>query len=440
MMLQTGSVLSGISLDVENEERYDQVDSAAALRKHLDLAFPDGEDCPTTFIYDIPELWDLEKPLHEIPELGEYLLHRHWGPRCGGDGTYHLNQYDVPAIVIYRLITSKRCRVTSDPEEADLFLVPYRPRAKTGAQHCAGGQAPDPEPYLMHLNEQTAHKHLFMLGKGHLVLSHCAPWWKQPTGLLQRAIRVAYSMPARPPPRMSFVTGYGPVDSRNLTLDEIARYTHAFDDDHVQFPHTFSVPYPSTGALGAKPVMEPWRNSESSRPILAYFMGEPHGRYGEVRQKIIDDCQTAGSPTCVHGQAILDLCQGIAIKEQALFCLEPGGDSPYRKSVFDDLSSGCIPVVFSPYLQLVAPWHWGHFRNESQVYINREDYLEGKIDLFVELQNIAASPRLQQLRRAIAANAHATQYSQSDYPGDGVERLLIGAHHAAQSWERRHAQ
>ena len=44
---------------------------------------------------------------------------------------------------------------------------------------------------------------------------------------------------------------------------------------------------------------------------------------------------------------------------RATFCLEPGGDSPYRKGVFDALLSGCVPVLFSQQLARVAPWHRG---------------------------------------------------------------------------------
>ena len=39
---------------------------------------------------------------------------------------------------------------------------------------------------------------------------------------------------------------------------------------------------------------------------------------------------------------------------RATFCLQPGGDSPYRKSVFDAALAGGIPVVFSQQLARVA--------------------------------------------------------------------------------------
>ena len=48
-----------------------------------------------------------------------------------------------------------------------------------------------------------------------------------------------------------------------------------------------------------------------------------------------------------------------SVKGRSTFCLEPGGDSPYRKSLWDSLAVGCIPVVFSKYSELTAPWHWG---------------------------------------------------------------------------------
>ncbi|CAI5464780.1 unnamed protein product [Closterium sp. Yama58-4] len=42
----------------------------------------------------------------------------------------------------------------------------------------------------------------------------------------------------------------------------------------------------------------------------------------------------------------------------SLFCLQPWGDSPTRRSLFDAMLAGCIPVVFSDWsVQRQFPWH-----------------------------------------------------------------------------------
>ena len=40
----------------------------------------------------------------------------------------------------------------------------------------------------------------------------------------------------------------------------------------------------------------------------------------------------------------------------ATFCIQPGGDTPYRKGLYDAILMGCIPVVFGRHNTEVAPW------------------------------------------------------------------------------------
>ena len=47
----------------------------------------------------------------------------------------------------------------------------------------------------------------------------------------------------------------------------------------------------------------------------------------------------------------------LALAARATFCLEPEGDSPFRKSLSDSIGFGCIPVLFSNLTELVAIVH-----------------------------------------------------------------------------------
>lgn len=396
-------------------------------------------DCPRTFIYDIPELWDFPTPLAEL-----YTLPRHafGGRRCGS--SWLSEQYALSMIMFRRLMSSKRCPVTRDPSTAELFLVPFYPMPKNQRQwgELCGSRDEGIEHLLKHLNTNTAHRHVFLFGKGHVNLppiGQCR-WWSKPKGLLQHAIRTSYSVVLRGADGNGgdYSSGYGPdrFDQQDWPWQRFVSMTSDLSSDRVPYPHAVSVPYP---AITHEPGSEPWKDL-SDRPLLVTFAGGLHGKYGlQLRKKIVEDCNQAGD--CKLGLCIGLLrnhqaspkeaddcrCAVAALKRQALFCLEPGGDSPYRKSVFDDIAMGCIPVVFSPYLRLVAPWHWGHFRNDSSVYIDQTDYLEGRLNLLDELRKLASTKRVMQMRKAIALHGHATQFALEDYPGDAVEQLLQGA-------------
>ena len=120
---------------------------------------------------------------------------------------------------------------------------------------------------------------------------------------------------------------------------------------------------------------------------------------------------------------------------RATFCLQPGGDSPYRKSVFDAALAGGIPVVFSQQLARVAPWQRGNFP-EHFVVLNGAAVQRGEIDV---MQTLAGIPKtkIQELRRNLAGVAPMLQYSIDDsVRNDSFEALLRGALAVATERER----
>lgn len=73
--------------------------------------------------------------------------------------------------------------------------------------------------------------------------------------------------------------------------------------------------------------------------------------------------------------------QNFKLKAMTRYCLEPAGDTPWRKSISDSIAMGCIPVTFSNVTADVAPWHWKFWRHEGQVHVPRLQFLQGEIDL-----------------------------------------------------------
>jgi hypothetical protein len=65
--------------------------------------------------------------------------------------------------------------------------------------------------------------------------------------------------------------------------------------------------------------------------------------------------------------------------ESAEFCLQPRGDGYTRKSTFDAILAGCIPVFFHPvstYLQYM--WHLPRDYRSYSVFIPRSDLVGGR--------------------------------------------------------------
>ena len=67
----------------------------------------------------------------------------------------------------------------------------------------------------------------------------------------------------------------------------------------------------------------------------------------------------------------------ISWMRRSVFCLQPPGDSPTRKSFYDAVVSGCIPVLFSMNLTVKYPFHPRFNHNDFTVTIDTDKVLSG---------------------------------------------------------------
>ena len=105
---------------------------------------------------------------------------------------------------------------------------------------------------------------------------------------------------------------------------------------------------------------------------------------------ISDDCQflDCKSGGCDQPESVTKLFL------ESEFCLQPPGDSPTRKSVFDSLVSGCIPVLFDPFTAYYQyPWHLPEDHGKYSVFIDQEEVRQMKVNVVGRLSSISARER-----------------------------------------------
>ncbi|KAM1193165.1 hypothetical protein ACFX2G_013682 [Malus domestica] len=118
------------------------------------------------------------------------------------------------------------------------------------------------------------------------------------------------------------------------------------------------------------------RMRKLERPYLFTFAGAPRpDQQSSIRGKIIDlcvassrckliDCSLGGNIDCDNPSSVTRVFQS------SVYCLQPGGDSYTRRSTFDSILAGCIPVFFHPgaaYSQYL--WNLPKNHSSYSVYI-----------------------------------------------------------------------
>ena len=393
------------------------------------------------------------------------------------------NQYDVVRILLYRLFKSKTCLLERHPSKAQLFFIPMYPGpndANEWSDICANSSSSSltrPSlPRLRYLNSKTAPFHFFLIGKGYVT---CLDWmYDVQDPLIRQVTRLSYGnifeqigLDARSirGENKTSSSPYGPFDDS----DQVNNITH----DKIKAPHSISIPYPSSihWSSNIRDRLEPWKMPSSSslssssssstsfdhqgiRTYLVSYSGSfrncSHGHLRPHLRKIFDSCPTTkchsvlkedfffiaassfssstsssskDSNSSSNGNSNKAKCAYVEVKKRSVFCLEPGGDSPWRKSLYDSITAGCIPVLFSPYNLRVAPMHWGPIAHRASVYINIHGVMNGSIDLIHELESISKA-RVLGMQRVISKHGHSLHYALDDYENDAVEIMLKGVY------------
>ncbi|VAI09846.1 unnamed protein product [Triticum turgidum subsp. durum] len=158
----------------------------------------------------------------------------------------------------------------------------------------------------------------------------------------------------------------------------------------------FAVPYPTYFHPAKDEDVFLWQDRMRSleRPWLFSFAGAPRpGDPMSIRGQLIDQCRTSsfckllecdlGESKCHSPSAIMKMFQS------SLFCLQPQGDSYTRRSAFDSMLAGCIPVFFHPgsaYVQYT--WHLPKNYTSYSVFIPEGGVRDGNVSVEEILRSI----------------------------------------------------
>ncbi|GJN30284.1 hypothetical protein PR202_gb18577 [Eleusine coracana subsp. coracana] len=143
----------------------------------------------------------------------------------------------------------------------------------------------------------------------------------------------------------------------------------------------FGIPYPTYFHPSKDADVLQWQDRMRTleRPWLFSFAGAPRpGDPKSIRGQLIDQCRSSsvckllecdlGESKCHSPSTIMKMFQS------SLFCLQPQGDSYTRRSAFDSMLAGCIPVFFHPgsaYVQYT--WHLPKNYTRYSVFIPEDD-------------------------------------------------------------------
>ncbi|KAF2292677.1 hypothetical protein GH714_026662 [Hevea brasiliensis] len=151
----------------------------------------------------------------------------------------------------------------------------------------------------------------------------------------------------------------------------------------------FGIPYPTYFHPAKDDDVFIWqeRMRNLERKWLFSFAGAPrHDNPKSIRGQIIDQCKKSkvgkllecdfGESKCHSPSSIMQMFQS------SLFCLQPQGDSYTRRSAFDSMLAGCIPVFFHPgsaYTQYT--WHLPKNYTTYSLFIPEDDIRKRNVSI-----------------------------------------------------------
>ncbi|XP_017604685.2 xyloglucan galactosyltransferase KATAMARI1 homolog [Gossypium arboreum] len=183
-------------------------------------------------------------------------------------------------------------------------------------------------------------------------------------------------------------------ESRNMTMLVLESSPWNYND--------FAIPYPTYFHPSRDDAVFQWQNKmrRLKRRFLFSFAGARRpGRHESIRNELIEQCLASRRRCrfleCDKTQKCHKPANVMRLFQNSIFCLQPPGDSYTRRSIFDSIIAGCIPVFFHPgsaYVQYI--WHFPRDYNKYSVMIPESDVKTGKANIERILTRVSRDRRV----------------------------------------------
>ncbi|XP_074270225.1 putative xyloglucan galactosyltransferase GT11 [Silene latifolia] len=283
-----------------------------------------------------------------------------------GDNWFETDQFSLE-VIIHNRIKQYKC-LTNDSSHANAIFVPFYSGLDVGR-------------YLWSSNITLRDETSMDLAK-YLVQK---PEWKRFGGRDHFLIagRITWDF-GRRSDNTSTPEGWG---NHLLDLPEFRNMTTLLLEASPTSKSEMGIPYPTYFHPSSGNEVVNWQEKmrEKPRPHLYSFAGAPRPYMKDsLRNVIIDQCLASRARHCefLHVNLSVTPENIMNLFQKSDFCLQPPGDSYTRKSTFDTILAGCIPVLFHPgsaYVHYI--WHLPKDYSRYSVFIPMDEVMEGKVSI-----------------------------------------------------------
>ncbi|XP_035677161.1 probable xyloglucan galactosyltransferase GT20 [Branchiostoma floridae] len=338
------------------------------------------------FVYDLPSEFNsglvhciqVKNRCYQLQDYGMGLEFARYG-----NVSFRSTHMFSLEVILHQKLLSSTFR-TLDPEKADVFYIPYYPALAAACEPVSTIDSPALDRELWQFI--TSNYPYFQQGKPHMMA----------LGRIER--------------EHADVTG-GILKTRESRSVTFVAIEHESDPKTLKFIRRSGLPmvvapYPSCGHLLSDNKFGGESKSERTqldipRDVLVLFAGSrrmSHDIRRILSQQLRPTSEKYDATSSLNKQnvwVITQECRDRSWQENlgewmhhSVFCLQPPGDSPTRKSFFDAVQCGCIPVIFKLDHEPVYPFDDVLDYSKFTVKVTDGDFFQEKRSIVDILQDI----------------------------------------------------